>query len=232
MMDWLQALAGPAGGVALALMLVSYVRYASRQARRVVEGVQGEAHDHCELVDIRSDVMAPNELVATLCVTHDVQLGPEVWQSKMDRELAELEKPKTVAQIHSEFIDTAFIRIEPMLKDTTYSMTQQIRKKLEEDISGYAQPLWEDPRYVPPRRSWSADDFRRWGWEPSFKQSNFDHGAQKYVLPFYRERGERTWSTYKLDFHSEAAAQGWWRSSVSYEHYRKQREAVRGWGAL
>lgn len=58
----------------------------------------GSDHDAHELLDIRSNAFAPNELVATLCVTCDAQLGPEVWQRKADRELAALEGPDSHAE--------------------------------------------------------------------------------------------------------------------------------------
>lgn len=88
-MDWLHVLAGPAGLTAIIAMLISYVRYANQKRGEFEELARG--HDECELVDIRSDAFKPNELVATLCITHDEQLGPEVWRRKMDRELAALE---------------------------------------------------------------------------------------------------------------------------------------------
>lgn len=58
-----------------------------------------ELADHAghELVDCQSSVMSPNELVATLCVTCDEQLGPEVWSAKMTKELAALESAAEVA---------------------------------------------------------------------------------------------------------------------------------------
>lgn len=60
--------------------------------RRPVAAIESDHAGH-ELVDIRSDVFKPNELVATLCITCDKQLGPEVWQKKLDDELAALDAP-------------------------------------------------------------------------------------------------------------------------------------------
>lgn len=51
------------------------------------------SHPESALVDIRSDVFSPKELVATLCTACDEQLGPEVWQKILDRELAALDEP-------------------------------------------------------------------------------------------------------------------------------------------
>jgi hypothetical protein len=109
-------------------------------------------------------------------------------------------------------------------------MVEPIKASLQDAINGYAEPFWNDPRHYSPMRSWSADDFRRWGWDPDFRESNFDHGADQYVLPFYREVGAAQPRVYKLPFHSEAAAHGWWRSNVPYSKYQQHRKVQERFG--
>lgn len=83
-----------AGAVAFAALgWLRQARRTRRERRALVAERDDCSHDAHELVDVRSNVFAPNELVATLCVTCDKQLGPEVWKRKYDDELAALEAP-------------------------------------------------------------------------------------------------------------------------------------------
>lgn len=163
------------------------------------------AHDEHELVDIRSNAFAENELVATLCITCDKQLGPEVWQAKMTRELAALEAPRKTLQAENAELRAKTDELASAVYVQVVPDTELVRRQ----VKNY------------PNGSWSADQYRRRGWKPQFAESNFDHGKDRYVLPFFNEQ-----SVTRLEFHSAAAAHGWWRSSVPYEKYDQHRKAI------
>jgi hypothetical protein len=76
---------------AAAILLFALVGLYAPSPRRPAGKVEQD-HSACELVDVRSSALVPNELVATLCITHDEQLGPEVWREKMSRELEALDE--------------------------------------------------------------------------------------------------------------------------------------------
>jgi hypothetical protein len=150
MTDWIVALAGPTGGIAVAAMVISYVRWSCKRddAREPLDNET--RHLSHELVDVRSDVFAPNELVATLCVTCDKQFPPRLWESKISAELAELEKPKT---------DTAYVTVEPMITN----FAGEIVKHTTDAILDYQKKflLGPDPE---PTSSWTYQRFRQYGW--------------------------------------------------------------------
>jgi hypothetical protein len=74
--------------------LIKWVRADRAGERAKLELLESDSrHADHGLVDIRSNAFKPNELVATLCITCDVQLGPELWQKKLDDELAALDAP-------------------------------------------------------------------------------------------------------------------------------------------
>jgi hypothetical protein len=240
----------------------------ARQSKRTAKAIEALDTSHAghELVDIRSSVFKPNELVATLCVTCDVQLGPEVWQEKMDEALAALETPADhVDPVRrqlsrgeleklgfrwsgDEKVPGSMNMLARFVCTKSKNGNHKVRvilhdKKHLARFMGYRgfgglwdgevehkadspyiqiRPSFPDPSMDPPKRSWSADDYRHRGWTTELLDSNFDHSEQKYVLPLFQKQRVN-----RLTFDSKAEATRWWGSCIPYDDFIAGRRTVR-----
>lgn len=205
--DLLVAFAPAVGGAGLAVTVISYVRWlCKREDSR--EPLDNETrHLNHELVDVRSSVFAPNELVATLCVTCDKQFPPRLWEAKISAELAALERPKTVRSESAGPVSTTYVTVEPMIRPNAAWLIEARDAELES-----------------PRDSWSADDYRRRNWTTEILESNYDHGQRKYILPLFQR--SRPGRVSRLTFENKAEASAWWRSCIPYDDFIAGRRRV------
>lgn len=284
----LEVLLGCAAAAAMGPWIIKLIRAIERRYQAgddaklaLLRGDTG--HDAHELLDIRSDAFSPGELVATLCVTCDAQLGPEVWKRKADRELAALEAPVEDAEPARKqmslgeveklgFRYTAQSKISGSHNVLAYFACKRNPKheiqlifsdkdhlKRFRHYNGFGG-LWKgdldhskfgpelNPKYrtpyvevrpsLPdfrlsakhdaPKGSWSADDYRRREWKTELLESNFDHGAQKYILPLFQSQ-----RVHRLTFDNQAEATKWWGSCIPYDDFIAGRRTVhRGAGNI